>query len=162
MEPITWEHSFMLAAILASHRSKDPNTKVGAVVVSPENRIVGSGYNGFPNGIHDKDLPWARKGSFLETKYPFVVHAEANAIFNSPSTDLRGHSMYCVMYPCNECAKAIIQCGIRELVFLTDPYKDTDPHKATAVMFRLAGVRNMQMTDLQLPHTLDLHVTAGA
>lgn len=135
----------MGVALLSAMRSKDPSTQVGACIVSPEKRIVGVGYNGFPSGCNDDDLPWEREGAFLETKYPFVCHAELNAILNS-SGNLKGSSLYVALFPCNECAKAIIQAGIVEIVYLSDKYADTDAVKASKRMFGQAQVRLRQIT----------------
>jgi dCMP deaminase len=137
---LTWERYFMAVALLSAQRSKDPNTQVGACIADPRRRIVGVGYAGFPRGCSDDELPWAREGAPLETKYPFVCHAELNAILNRISTDLTGCTIYTTLFPCNECAKAIIQSGIAEVVFLSDKYRDSDANEAARTMFRLAGV----------------------
>ena len=126
-------------AHLSALRSKDPNTQVGACIVNPEKRVVGLGYNGFPKGCNDDDFPWDRKGEFLETKYPYVVHAELNAILNSIQ-DLKNCTIYVSLFPCNECAKAIIQCGIREVVYDSDKYASTPGVIASKKMLRAAGV----------------------
>ena len=143
---LTWDEYFMGVAVLSAQRSKDPNTQVGACIVNPEKRIVGVGYNGFPAGCSDDNLPWSRQGKFLETKYPFICHAELNAILNSISRDLKDCTMYVALFPCNECAKAIIQSGINEVVYLSDKYKDTDSVQAAKLMFHQAGVRTRQLT----------------
>lgn len=131
---LSWDEYFMAVALLSSQRSKDPNTQVGACVANKENKIVGVGYNGFPLGCSDDDLPWARTGNFLETKYPYVCHAELNAVLNSISRDLRGCRIYVGLFPCNECTKVIIQAGIEEIIFLSDKYADTDVVKASKRM----------------------------
>ncbi len=131
---LSWDEYFMAVALLSSQRSKDPNTQVGACVANKENKIVGVGYNGFPLGCSDDDLPWARNGEFLETKYPYVCHAELNAVLNSNSRDLRGCRIYVGLFPCNECTKVIIQAGIEEIIFLSDKYADTDIVKASKRM----------------------------
>lgn len=132
-------------ALLSSKRSKDPNTQVGACIVDTLNKIVGIGYNGFPIGCSDDDLPWERKNEKLnETKYPYVVHAEANAILNS-TKDLHNARMYVALFPCNECAKLIIQSGIKEILYLSDKYKDTDSVIASKKMFDLSGVKYSQI-----------------
>ncbi len=142
---ITWDEYFMGIALLSSKRSKDPNTQVGACIVNVSNKIVGIGYNGFPTGCSDEDLPWERTADEMNlTKYPYVVHAEANAILNS-TKDLHGSRIYVDLFPCNECAKLIIQSGITEVVYLSDKYKDTDSVKASRKMFRLAGVKERQL-----------------
>ena len=124
----------MAVALLSGLRSKDPNTQVGACVANEQNKIVGVGYNGFPWGCSDDDLPWSRTGDFLDTKYPYVCHAELNAVLNSISYDLRNCRLYVALFPCNECTKVIIQAGIKEIVYLSDKYKDTDSVKASKIM----------------------------
>lgn len=142
---ISWDEYFMGIALLSAKRSKDPSTQVGACIVNQFNKIVGIGYNGFPIGCSDDVLPWRREANEInKTKYPYVVHAEANAILNS-TKDLHDARMYVGLFPCNECAKLIIQSGISEIVFLSDKYKDTDSHKASKRMFKLAGVKCRQL-----------------
>ena len=128
-------------AVLSSLRSKDPNTQVGACIVSPDKKIIGVGYNGFPTGCSDDELPWQREGEWLETKYPYVCHAELNAILNSPISSLKGATLYVALFPCNECAKAIIQSGIKELIYLSDKYHDTHASIASRRMFNMTGVK---------------------
>jgi dCMP deaminase len=142
---ISWDEYFMGVALLSAQRSKDPNTQVGACIVNQQKKIVGVGYNGFPIGCSDDDLPWNREGDFLGTKYPYICHAELNAILNSISRDLKGCTIYVALFPCNECTKAIIQSGIREVVFLSDKYKDSDNVKAAKIMFHQAGVKLRKM-----------------
>ena len=137
---LSWDEYFMGVSILSAKRSKDPNTQVGACIVNKKKRIVGVGYNGFPTGCSDDELPWDREGSFLDTKYPYVCHAELNAVINSNAEDLNGCIMYVALFPCNECAKVIIQSGIREVVFLSDKYAESDPVKASKKMFHQSGV----------------------
>ena len=142
---ITWDEYFMGIAVLSSLRSKDPNTQVGACIVSQEKKIIGVGYNGFPIGCSDDDLPWAREGEWLETKYPYVCHAELNAILNSPISSLKGATLYVALFPCNECAKAIIQTGIRKVVYLSNKYETSDSTKASRMMLSAAGVELEQL-----------------
>jgi dCMP deaminase len=130
----------MGVAILSAHRSKDPNTQVGACIVNNKNRIVGTGYNGLPAGCSDDEFPWSKQGEFLETKYPFVCHAELNAILNNIGMDLQGCRIYTALFPCNECTKAIIQSGIKEVIYLSDKYEATDSAKASRRMLDNAGV----------------------
>ena len=137
---------------LSAMRSKDPSTQVGAVIVSGEHRVVSIGYNGFPNGCSDDEFPWDREGDFGATKYPYVVHAELNAILNSKN-DLRGCSIYVSLFPCNECAKAIIQSGISRIVYESDKYADTDATIASKRMLRAAGVELYQ-----LPYRIQMQV----
>lgn len=137
---ISWDEYFMGVALLSGYRSKDPNTKVGACIVNEKNRIVGVGYNGFPMGCSDNLLPWGREGDFLDTKYPYVCHAELNAILNSLSRDLSGCRIYVGLFPCHECAKAIIQAGISQVIYLSDKYDGTDSNKASKRMMDMAGV----------------------
>lgn len=132
-------------ALLSAKRSKDPSTQVGACIVNQYNKIVGIGYNGFPIGCDDDSLPWGKASdSQNETKYPYVVHAEANAILNS-TKDLHGARMYVALFPCNECTKLIIQSGVKEIIYLSDKYKDTDSVKASKKMMQLAGVSYRQL-----------------
>jgi dCMP deaminase len=138
---LSWDEYFMAVALLSAQRSKDPNTQVGACITNTENKIVGVGYNGFPIGCSDDELPWAREGEPLNTKYPYVCHAELNAIINSIPGSLKDCSIYTALFPCNECAKVIIQSGIRQVVYLVDKYADTDSVKAAKIMFDQAGVR---------------------
>ena len=140
MRPLDWDESFMAMAHLAAFRSKDPNTKVGACIVNPQKRVVGLGYNGFPMGCDDDAFPWARTGEVNETKYPFVTHGELNAILNYRGGSLEGAKIYVALFPCNECAKAIIQAGIRTVVYACDKYADTAATIASKRMLRAAGV----------------------
>ena len=137
---LSWDEYFMAVAILAGMRSKDPSTQVGACVANEQNKIVGVGYNGFPWGCSDDELPWDREGTYLDTKYPYVCHAELNAVLNSISTDLRGCRIYVALFPCNECTKVIIQSGIREIIFLSDKYQYTDSVKASKIMLDRADI----------------------
>ena len=138
---ISWDEYFMGIAVLSSMRSKDPNTQVGACIVSPEKKIIGVGYNGFPIGCSDDDLPWERDGEWIETKYPYVCHAELNAILNSTISSLKGATLYVALFPCNECAKAIIQTGIKELVYLSDKYAGGTIYLASRKLLEMAGVK---------------------
>lgn len=131
---LSWDEYFMAVALLSAQRSKDPNTQVGACVANDQNKIVGVGYNGFPWGCSDDELPWQRQGKFLETKYPYVCHAELNAVLNAISTDLRNCRIYVGLFPCNECTKVIIQAGIKEIIYLSDKYGETDQVKAAKIM----------------------------
>ena len=138
---ITWDEYFMGIALLSAQRSKDPGTQVGACIVGDDNRILSVGYNGMPIGCSDDVLPWDRSGdSTLDTKYPFVCHAELNAILNYTGNKLRGARVYVSLFPCNECAKAIIQAGIREIIYLSDKYADSESVRASKHMFDLTGV----------------------
>ena len=148
LDYISWDEYFMGVALLASKRSKDPNTQVGACIVSgdtnihiKENTILSIGYNGLPYGCSDDEFPWDRQGELLETKYPYVVHAELNAILNAQGKSLMGTKIYVALFPCNECAKAIIQSGIKEVIYLSDKYSETDIVKASKKMFESAGVK---------------------
>lgn len=145
---ISWDDYFMGIALLAAKRSKDPNTQVGACIVSGDtqgelndNTILSVGYNGLPIGCSDDQFPWSREGEFLDTKYPFVVHAELNAILNARGKSLVGARIYVALFPCNECCKAIIQSGIREVIYLSNKYADSDAVKASIRMFEAAGVK---------------------
>ena len=138
---ISWDEYFMGVSVLSGMRSKDPNTQVGACIVGKDNRILSMGYNGFPNGCSDEDFPWDREGDALETKYPFVTHSELNAILNYQGGTLQNAKMYVTLFPCNECAKAIIQAGIKTLVYDCDKYSDTASVIASKRMLNAAGVR---------------------
>ncbi|MCR5540588.1 MAG: dCMP deaminase family protein [Ruminococcus sp.] len=138
---LSWDEYFMGIAHLSARRSKDPSTQVGACIVSEENKILSVGYNGMPTGCSDDDMPWNREGDFLETKYPFVCHAELNAILNRSTGSLKNARIYVSLFPCNECAKAIIQSGIKEVVYGDDKYADTDGVRASKKMFNMAGVK---------------------
>ncbi len=137
---ISWDEYFMGVALLSACRSKDPSTQVGACIVNNQNKIVGAGYNGLPIGCDDDEFPWQKEGGFLETKYPYVCHAELNAILNNIGIDLHGCRIYTALFPCNECSKAIIQAGIKEVIYLSDKYKGNDVFKASRLMLEKAGV----------------------
>ena len=153
---ISWDEYFMGVAMLAARRSKDPSTQVGACIVSKDNIIISTGYNGMPMGCSDDEFPWVRSGAENETKYPYVVHAELNAILNATGRDLRGSRIYVALFPCNECAKAIIQSGIREIVYLSDKYKDTMGNLASKKMLDAAGVTYTRLKSRVGAITLDL------
>ena len=144
---LNWEEYFMAVAKLTAMRSKDPNTQVGACIVGTDNRILSVGYNGAPNGFDDDKFPWAREGNPLDTKYLYVCHAERNAILNFKGSrrDLENAVIYVDLFPCNECAKEIIQSGIKEVVYLSDKYANTDSVKASKLMFKSAGVQLKQL-----------------
>ena len=150
MAHISWEQYFMGVALLSSKRSKDPATQVGACIVNEDKKIIGIGYNGFPIGISDDEFPWGKNDSNpLNNKYPYVVHAEPNAILNSTSS-LKGSTLYVTLFPCNECTKLIIQSGIKHIVYLNNKYKDTDSIIASRKMLDAAGVDYRQMDKLNL------------
>lgn len=137
---ISWDEYFMGVAHLSGMRSKDPSTQVGACIVSSDNKILSMGYNGFPMGCSDDMFPWEREGEELDTKYPFVTHSELNAILNYRGGSLEGTKIYVSLFPCNECAKAIIQAGIRTVVYDSDKYEGTPGNRASKRMFDAAGV----------------------
>ena len=152
MRVISWDEYFMGIAHLSAMRSKDPNTKVGACIVNSENKILSVGYNGFPIGLNDQKFPWNREGGFKDTKYAYVVHAELNAILNS-NVSLKDAICYVTLFPCNECAKAIIQSGIKKIVYESDKYADTETTIASKKMLQAAGIEL-----LQLENTIKLSV----
>lgn len=152
---INWDEYFMGVALLAAKRSKDPSTQVGACIVDKDNKILSTGYNGFPYGCSDDEFPCERSGDFGDTKYPFVVHAELNAILNATGKNLIGAKIYVALFPCNECAKAIIQSGIKEIVYLSDKYAKTESTMASKRMLRAAGVKLIQMEPTIDSITLD-------
>lgn len=147
---LNWDEYFMGVAKLSALRSKDPNTKVGACIVNDTNRIVGVGYNGFPYGCDDHEYPWGREGEYFDTKYPYVVHAEMNAILNSTGRDLHGCKLYVSLFPCHECAKAIIQSGIKEVIFCEEKYNGTDSDNASKRMLDSAGVKYRKIEDFDI------------
>ncbi len=138
---LSWDAYFMGVAILSARRSKDPGTQVGACIVSPKNRIMSVGYNGMPQGCSDDEYPWAREGGAQDTKYLFVCHAELNAILNFRGGNLENCRIYTTLFPCNECAKALIQSGITEIIYMQDKYADTDSVIASKKMMDSAGVK---------------------
>lgn len=146
---LSWDNYFMGVALLSSMRSKDPNTKVGACIVNQSKRIIGIGYNGLPVGCSDDEYPWGREGDFLDTKYPYVVHAEPNAILNA-TTSLEGATLYVTLFPCHECVKLIIQSGIKEIVYISDKYADTESSMAGKRMLASANVKYRQMDEIKL------------
>ena len=150
---ISWDEYFMGIAMLAARRSKDPGTQVGACIVSPDNIIISTGYNGMPKGCSDDEFPWDRTGE--DTKYPYVVHAELNAILNANGRDLRGSRLYEALFPCNECAKAIIQSGVKEEFYLSDKYAATPATIASKRMMDAAGVKYTQLKPSMDSITLD-------
>ena len=144
---ISWEEYFMAIAKLSAMRSKDPSTQVGACIVSNDNRILSIGYNGAPNGFSDDEFIWSREGSNLETKYPYVCHAEMNAILNYRGTkkEFENAKIYVDLFPCNECAKLIIQSGIKEVIYLSDKYNGTDENIASKRLFDTCKVKYKQI-----------------
>ena len=152
---INWDEYFMGIAMLAARRSKDPNTQVGACIVSKDNILISTGYNGMPKGCSDDEFPWEREGQQDMTKYPYVVHAELNAILNANGRDLRGSRLYVALFPCNECAKAIIQSGVKEVLYLSDKYKDSMLNLASKKMLDAAGVKYTKLVTSLESITLD-------
>ncbi len=142
---ISWDEYFMGIALLSAHRSKDPTTQVGACIVNQRNKIVGAGYNGLPAGCSDDDCPWDRDGDYLQTKYPYVCHAELNAILNNIGIDLHNCRLYTTLFPCNECAKAIVQAGISEVIYLDDKYADSLVNQASRKILDAAGIRTRKV-----------------
>jgi len=138
---ISWDEYFMGIAILSSMRSKDNRTQVGTCIVSPDNKILSVGYNGMPTGVKDDDMPWEYEGDALHTKYYYVCHAELNAILNHSGISLNGAKLYTTLFPCNECTKAIIQAGIKEVFYQDDKYADTDSVMAAKKMMDMVGIR---------------------
>ena len=143
---ISWDEYFMGIAELSAKRSKDPTTQVGACIVGTNNHILSLGYNGMPVGCNDDDMPWNRDGEALKTKYPFVCHAELNAILNNNGNNLQGARIYTTLFPCNECAKAIIQSGIKSIIYKSDKYSSSDSVVASKYMLDLAGVEYKKYT----------------
>ena len=155
---ISWDEYFMGVAQLAAERSKDPSTQVGACIVDGEKRILSTGYNGFPHGCSDDEFPWNRDESKGDTKYQYVVHAELNAILNASGKSLAGSTLYVGLFPCNECAKAIIQSGVSEVIYLSDKYKNTPGTMASRKMLNAAGVKLRQLKATRASLVLNLKV----
>lgn len=137
---ISWDDYFMGVALLSGKRSKDPATQVGACIVNQQNKIVGVGYNGLPRGLSDDVFPWTKEGEYLNTKHPYVCHAELNAILNNIGINLDGCKIYTALFPCNECSKAIIQSGIKEVIYLSDKHGAKDSFIASRKMLDMAGI----------------------
>lgn len=147
---ISWDEYFMGVALLSAKRSKDPSTQVGACVVNEDKRIIGIGYNGFPTGCKDEDFPWGKTDeNLLNTKYPYVVHAEPNAILNCTSS-MKNATLYVTLFPCNECAKLIIQSGIKHIIYMSDKYRSTESDIASRKMLDAAGVTYSKMNELEV------------
>ena len=153
---ISWDDYFMGLAHLSALRSKDPNTQVGAAIVDQDHKVVSIGYNGMPRGCKDEDFPWEREGGFLDTKYAYVVHAELNAILNSPRP-VSGCTLYVSLFPCNECAKAIIQSGIKKVIYESDKYDGTEGNVASKKMLSEAGIELVQ-----LPYSISVNLERSA
>lgn len=154
---IGWDEYFMGIAMFSAQRSKDNNTQVGACIVNDEHKIVAVGYNGMPIGCDDDDMPWEREGdTLLDTKYPYVCHAELNAILNRNSANLKGCILYVTLFPCNECAKAIIQSGIKKVVYKSNKYADSESTKASAMLLGKCGVECAEYKPSSKKIVLDL------
>lgn len=153
---LSWDEYFMGIAMLSALRSKDPSTQVGACIVNSDKKILSMGYNGMPRCCSDDEFPWERSGNPLDSKYLYVCHAELNAILNYDSGNVRGCTVYTTLFPCNECAKAIIQSGIAEVVYSSDKYADTESTIASKRMFDTAGVKYRQYECSNKNITLDL------
>ena len=152
---ISWDEYFMGVAKLAGLRSKDPNSQVGSCIVSPHNKILSIGYNGFPRGCSDDVFPWSREGDELDTKYFYVTHSELNAILNYRGGSLEGSKIYVSLFPCNECTKALIQSGIREVIYAEDKYANTASVLASKKMMKSAGIKYHAYS----PEKTEVHMT---
>ena len=152
---LSWDEYFMGIAFLSGMRSKDPSTQVGACIIDEDKKIIGIGYNGFPMGSSDDSMPWDKEGDFLNTKYPYVVHAELNAILNSIKS-LKNCTIYVTHFPCNECAKAIIQAGIKEVIYLSDKYSNTESNIASKRLLSTCNVKCRQYKSENNSLTIEL------
>lgn len=155
---LDWDTTFMALAKVIALRSKDPNTYVGTVIADRDNRILGMGYNGFPRQISNNAFSWAREGDFLDKKYPYVIHSEINAIFNSNRSNLAGSKLFCTHASCNECAKMIIQSQISEVVYLLDPYHDQPEYEAARALFDMADIKLRQYRSAKAKIEIDLTI----
>lgn len=153
---LKWDEYFMGIALLSTERSKDPSTSVGACIVSQDNKILSVGYNGMPMGCSDDEYPWDRDGDPLNTKYFYVCHAEMNAILNYTGTAMNGAKVYTTLFPCNECTKAMIQKGIKEIIYMCDKYAETDSVIASKRMLDSAGVKYRLYDKINKDITLSL------
>lgn len=154
---LSWDEYFMGIALLSAKRSKDPSTQVGACIVNKNNKVVGTGYNGTPVGISDDDFSWEREGDYWNTKYPFVCHAELNAILNSTKESLEGCAIYTGLFPCNECAKAIIQSGIKKVVYISDKYSKVPAFIASRKMLEKVKMKLVQLKPNQKGIKIDFN-----
>lgn len=152
---ISWDEYFMGIALLSTNRSKDPNTTVGACIVSSDNRILSIGYNGSPRGLSDDNMPWDRDGGFIETKYAYVCHSELNAILNYHG-NLENTKIYVTLFPCNECAKAIVQAGIKEVIYYCDKYATTDSNIVSKKIFDEVGIKYRKYEPTNRKITIEL------
>ncbi|XP_060591152.1 deoxycytidylate deaminase-like [Ruditapes philippinarum] len=153
---LEWSDYFMAIAFLSAQRSKDPRTQVGACIVNEEKKIVGIGYNGMPNKCSDDNMPWGREAdNILETKQLYVCHAELNAVLNKNSADVKNCSIYVALFPCNECAKVVIQSGIKEVIYYSDKYHERPEFRASKRMFDMAGVKYRQYRPAQKQIVID-------
>lgn len=134
-----WDEYFMFMCAMVAQKSKDPNTAVGSILVDDENCVLGTGYNGMPKGCNDEVLPWNRDGEW--NKYLFISHAESNCLLFSNPLKIKGSRMYCLLFPCNDCAKKIIQAGVKEVIYFSDKYAKTMSVKASKKMFKMAGIK---------------------
>lgn len=152
---ISWDEYFMGVAILSTHRSKDPNTQVGACIVNDENKIVSIGYNGTPRGLNDNEMPWNRDGDFINSKYAYVCHSELNAILNYNGS-LKDTRIYVTLFPCNECAKAIVQAGIKEIIYLSDKYDGTESNIVSKKILDTVGIKYRKYEPTNKKITIEL------
>lgn len=156
---LPWEDYFMAIAFLSAMRSKDPSTQVGAAIVNEEKKIVGIGYNGFPKGCSDDNLPWGKtQNASGENKYLFVCHAEMNAILNKNSAEVKNCAIYVALFPCNECAKMIIQSGLKEIIYFSDKHAAKAETKASKKMLDMAGIKYRQFTPKHSKLVIDFDV----
>ncbi len=143
---LNWDEYFMLQAMIASYKSKDPHTKVGCVFVDENNHQITMGYNGTVAGIDESLIPWGNnKDVSLEfQKYGYVVHSEANAISHS-NKSLKGARAYVTLFPCNECAKLIASQKVDSIIYLSDKYRDTTENKIAKRIFDMSGIKYRQL-----------------
>lgn len=152
---LSWDHYFMSIAVIASLRSVDPNSKVGSVIVSPENKILGVGYNGFVTGIDESKLSLSREGSWLDSKYPYIVHSEVNAIVNSVVHSLKNSKLYCTLFPCNDCTKILAQAGIKEIIYLSNKHEESDMYIASKRLLDLSNINYRQLNDFNIKKIIE-------
>jgi len=143
---LNWDEYFMLQAMLASFKSKDPSTRVGCVIVDENHHQVTMGYNGMVAGIDETRLPWGKDKSvpLKYQKYGYVVHSETNAILHA-TRSLKDCTAYVTLFPCNECAKLIASKQIKEVIYLSDKHSSTEGTQMSKYLFDLAGISYRQL-----------------
>jgi len=155
---INWDEYFMLQAMLASYKSKDPNTKVGSVIVDEHNHQISMGYNGTIAGVDETLIPWGnnREVPLEHQKYGYVIHSEANAISHAKGS-LANARVYVTLFPCNECAKLLASHRVKEIIYLSDKYAETPENRIAKKIFQMSKISYRQLKLSEV--TLDFFAT---